>query len=431
MIQNKRNYIMLLAICMLFSNSRIAFTRPGGMIRSTGDIYNSQNRLIGIGVGSEVIYNNGEQQYNGGLSVQFSTKSDIEMAVTASRRMAGSNELGLHFQRKILQYGDLSITAGIHDILLGTGESVVQFTNMSPFLNISSIKEVKSFKIIVNGGLSLGKLIYDPHGDLSNDVFLPGGFVGFALRTPYFINNGGTWFIFEYAGGGPHMGIKVPVTKEYTINFALTNFINLPSFTDPAEKASAAGICLGMGIQLPRKRKQSDINQPELMIFPKNAKIEEINIPYTDHEHYTNKIQELRDSIRLSDYDIEGLNSERMLLNQKILQLNDSTRKMHLYSQVQTNKLNESMQHLSKSLRLMFDNDYKGALDAIDAAIDLSPNLAIAYSRKGAIYYRMGDSQRAAMYWNIALKIDPEFEEIYDMLDALKDNRIELHSIDN
>ena len=75
--------------------------------------------------------------------------------------------------------------------------------------------------------------------------------------------------------------------------------------------------------------------------------------------------------------------------------------------------------------------DVKGALDAIDAAIELSPNLAIAYSRKGAIYYRMGDPQRAAMYWNIALKIDPEFEEIYDMLDALKDDRIELNSVDN
>ena len=126
-----------------------------------------------------------------------------------------------------------------------------------------------------------------------------------------------------------------------------------------------------------------------------------------------------------------NLNSERTLLNQKILQLTDSTRKMHLYSQVQSSKLNESMRLLSQSLRLMFDNEYKGALDAIDAAIELSPNLAIAYSRKGAIYYRMGDPQRAAMYWNIALKIDPEFEEIYDMLDALKDDRIELNSVDN
>ena len=211
------------------------------------------------------------------------------------------------------------------------------------------------------------------------------------------------------------------ITKEQIEN--ATNYDDLPT---------ATAICLGMGIELPKNiRGAVDDEQPQLTIFPKNAEAEDIDIPYTDYEQYTNKINELRDSIKISDYDIMNLNSERMLLNQKILQLTDSTRKMHLYSQVQSSKLNESMRLLSQSLRLMFDNEYKGALDAIDAAIELSPNLAIAYSRKGAIYYRMGDPQRAAMYWNIALKIDPEFEEIYDMLDALKDDRIELNSVDN
>ena len=402
------------------------------MIRSTGDIYGSNNRLVGIGLGTEIFQDSkGEPLYNGGISFQFATKSNIEMAVTGSRRMVGRNELGLHFQRKVLQYGDLSITMGAHDILFASGATTIDFYNVSPFLNISSYKEFNNIKMIINGGFSAGKLIYDPHNDPDNDIFYPGAYVGLAIRTPYLLKNGGSWLIFEYAGG-PHLGIKIPVTKEYSFNFAITQITNLSNFTNYDNIATATAICVGMGIELPKNiRGAVDDEQPQLTIFPKNAEAEDIDIPYTDYEQYTNKINELRDSIKISDYDIMNLNSERTLLNQKILQLTDSTRKMHLYSQVQSSKLNESMRLLSQSLRLMFDNEYKGALDAIDAAIELSPNLAIAYSRKGAIYYRMGDPQRAAMYWNIALKIDPEFEEIYDMLDALKDDRIELNSVDN
>ena len=44
----------------------------------------------------------------------------------------------------------------------------------------------------------------------------------------------------------------------------------------------------------------------------------------------------------------------------------------------------------------------------IDKAIELNPNLAIAYARKGTIYYSIGQIQSASINWNIALKLDPE-----------------------
>ena len=46
------------------------------------------------------------------------------------------------------------------------------------------------------------------------------------------------------------------------------------------------------------------------------------------------------------------------------------------------------MRHLSKSLRLYYQGDFKQALNEVDQAIALQPNTAIAYARKGSIYYK-------------------------------------------
>ena len=54
----------------------------------------------------------------------------------------------------------------------------------------------------------------------------------------------------------------------------------------------------------------------------------------------------------------------------------------------------------------------------------MNPNLAIAYARKGTIYYSMGQVQSASINWNIALKLDPEYDEVRDILEALKSNKL-------
>jgi tetratricopeptide (TPR) repeat protein len=60
----------------------------------------------------------------------------------------------------------------------------------------------------------------------------------------------------------------------------------------------------------------------------------------------------------------------------------------------------------------------------VNIAIELNPNLAIAYGRRGSIYYKLGDTRRATLNWNVALQLDPEFTEIYDILQAADENRL-------
>ena len=55
-------------------------------------------------------------------------------------------------------------------------------------------------------------------------------------------------------------------------------------------------------------------------------------------------------------------------------------------------------------------------------AIQLNPDLAIAYARRGSIYFKLGDVQRATINWNLALKLDPEYDDVRNILRVLKEN---------
>ena len=82
------------------------------------------------------------------------------------------------------------------------------------------------------------------------------------------------------------------------------------------------------------------------------------------------------------------------------------------------------MRHLSKSLRLYYQGDFKQALQEVEKAIELQPNIAVSYARKGSIYYKLNQIDRATLNWNIALKLDPEYSEVRNMLNALKENKL-------
>ena len=82
------------------------------------------------------------------------------------------------------------------------------------------------------------------------------------------------------------------------------------------------------------------------------------------------------------------------------------------------------MRHLSRSLRFFYDGRYRDALSEINSSIEANPNLAIAYGRRGSIYYKLDDIRRATLNWNAALQLDPEFTEIYDVLKASDENRL-------
>ena len=83
------------------------------------------------------------------------------------------------------------------------------------------------------------------------------------------------------------------------------------------------------------------------------------------------------------------------------------------------------MRHLSKSLRHFYSGDYMIALQEIEIALQLNPELAIAYARRGTIFYQLGEQPKAIINWNLALQLDPVYEEVRDILEAVKEGKLE------
>ena len=138
----------------------------------------------------------------------------------------------------------------------------------------------------------------------------------------------------------------------------------------------------------------------------------------------TDVVKILRDSIRVGMNMIDNLNDFNNMLQHNEAVLVDSTRKSLLREQVGQSNQNKAMRHLSRSLRYFYDEQYRVALSEVNMAIELNPNLAIAYGRRGSIYFKLGDTRRATLNWNVALQLDPEFTEIYDILQAADENRL-------
>ena len=104
----------------------------------------------------------------------------------------------------------------------------------------------------------------------------------------------------------------------------------------------------------------------------------------------------------------------------EIKSLEDSINVQYLKHRISVSELNIAMKHLNQSLQYYYDEQYVLALDEVEKALQRFPELAMAYARKGSIYYQLGDLQKATISWNLALKYDPEYTEVQQMLSSIQ-----------
>ena len=102
--------------------------------------------------------------------------------------------------------------------------------------------------------------------------------------------------------------------------------------------------------------------------------------------------------------------------------MEDSINVQYLKQRISVSELNIAMKHMTQSLQYYYEEQYILALDEVDKAIERFPRLAIAYARKGSIYYQLGDLKQATINWNVALKHDPEYTEVQKMLSSIQTN---------
>jgi tetratricopeptide (TPR) repeat protein len=72
--------------------------------------------------------------------------------------------------------------------------------------------------------------------------------------------------------------------------------------------------------------------------------------------------------------------------------------------------------HQTEGQCLALDEDYHGAIEKYNRAIQLNPNLASAYQFRGTSRYYLKDFQGAIKDWNESLRLDPKCARVYQSL---------------
>ena len=427
--------IIILLAGVIEANSRVAFSRPGNMIRVPNVDSDMYKNLLAVNVSSEYL---SSSQSSSAFSVNTLAKSGYLYGISFVKPVnpANSAEIGFHLQKNMLEYGDVKLDVGIQDVILRQGSDIedadgLDTKGVSLFAVLSSAKHFEDYAIATHLGFGSGKINEDSHLYVSNPKQNIGVFLGFNFTTPFLKKNGGINFLTEFDGKGLNIGVSIPILKSTHINLGITHFENFGDFatedrtgTDRADLSSdAPSITFGMGINVPRI---IDADEAEALSKRLGDGIygeTDSSILYYD-PICTDVVETLRDSIKVSKYMIDNLNDYNNMLQHKEAVLVDSTRKNLLREQVSQSNQNKAMRHLSRSLRFFYDEQFRNALSEVNFAIELNPNLAIAYGRRGSIYYKLGDNRRATLNWNVALQLDPEFTEIYDMLQAADENRL-------
>ena len=431
----KQYYILLICLfSFLLSNSRVSFLRPGAFMRASNyEAYNA-NKLFSIGIGSEITslgditshsssFAFNKTNTNGtswGFSYTVLPYVGIDPAVANSDI---KYEVGAHFQSNIYSTGKTNITAGIHDFLLND-EEMIALKDLSLFMNFSNAVSINKYSLESLVGFGSGRLAFDPHIERESSSSL-GVYAALKLNTPLLSNWGGVNFITEFLHGGLNLGASIPFTNEYTISFGITHIENLSNFSSQSATSAielqkdSPAFCVGLGIDLPRmgSQKVRKIAQEYPVLFI-NGKVDSSLFEAGQYIYF------LQDSLSLLEQKINQVSGDNIALTLQNQSYQDSLNSLILESNININKHNKSMRHLSTSLRFYYQGNFQQALQEVEAAILLQPNTAVAYARKGSIYYKLNQLDRATLNWNIALKLDPEYTEVRDMLNALKENKL-------
>ncbi len=416
------------------ANSRISYSRPGNMIRIPSVDPSMNNKLLEINVSSEYL---SSSQNNSGFAVNAMSPNGYLYGISMVNPVnpVNSVELGLHVQRTLLEYGNVNLDVGIHDLLFRSGSDStdgLDTRGISLFGVLSSQKRFSDFAIATHLGFGSGKINEDSHLFETNPSQNLGVFLGFKFTTPILKKNGGLSFLTEFDGTGLNLGLNIPIFNSYHINFGITHFENFGNFATEdragteweALKGNAPSVTFGVSMNIPRAVSAEDETEEETRVGDGIYAVTDSSILYYE-PICVEVVETLRDSIRVNQNTIENLKAHNNMLLHSEAILVDSTQKSLFREQTSQLNQNKAMRHLSRSLRFFYSEQYRDALSEVNLAIELNPQLAIAYGRRGSIYYKLGDDRRATLNWNVALQLDPEFTEIYDMLKAAEENRLQ------
>ena len=445
-------FIILLNI--LSASSRIVYTRPGLMMRVPTSSFQKAPYIFRTGFGVELhnfdpvntakgVYF--DMELGRGFAAGFSAVQGgdtTSLDLLQESQYAPQVEFGFHFQQRLFTYNDISLSAGLQDIVFQNNQDAEQVLSLNTdllsfFLVLASEKDLGDYKMNTYMGFGSGglgpmdsiKVVTD-----STQQGNAGVFVGFLLKTPYFSRTGGMDIVGDFDGTGVNVGLRIPLTSDYRLNLGFTHIERLPDW-DSRYWTGHPAFSLGLDMAVPRLPsgqvpQVGPSGRPMAPGMPVPEGYETVPM-YRDSTIAMADfaVKSLRDSISMMDNEMRNLMVQLSAKEQETNFLDDSLRSLKLDQNVSDKNMNEAMRHLSRSLRYFYAGDFRESLKEVDLALELQPDLALAYARRGSIYYKLGDVQRATINWNLALRLDPEYDDVRNILKALHENRLKTASM--
>jgi len=446
--------ILVLLGSMVLGSTRVAYTRPGLMMRVPTSSNQKTPYLFRTGFGTEIHnfdpFNTAKGVYfdmelNKGFAFGFSAVQGgdtTSLAVLKESQQKPVVEFGFHFQQRVFSYNDISLTVGLQDVVFQndqTSDEILSLNTslLSFFTVLASEKDLGEYKMNTYMGFGSGGLAPMDTIEVDPDSVSTsaGVFLGFVLKTPYFARRGGMDIVGEFDGTGVNVGLRIPLTSDYRLNLGFTHIEKLPEWGN-RYWSGHPGFSLGLDMAVPRdprRRVQGRPSSPTNIYGPGDGApggIETMPLHRDSTIAMANvAVETLRDSMALMNNEMRNLLVRLNAMEQNSRFLSDSLSSLKLETNVSEQNMNEAMRHLSRSLRYFYAGDYREALKEVDLALELNPNLALAYARRGSIYYKLGDVQRATINWNLALRLDPEYTDVRNILKALHENNLRSASL--
>jgi len=459
---------VFLIITVAFGATRVAYTRPGFMMKIPSSSVHKSPYLFRTGFGTELHNFN---PFNSAQGIYFDTElgknftfgfSSVQTADTTSLALLGTTgytppvEFGFHLQQRVYTYNNISLSLGLQDIVFqnsntgGKGGLSLNPKELSFFAVVSSEKDLGSYHLNTFMGFGTGGFAAADTtngavdttagtntGNQSSSTGTKAGvFMGLIMNTPYMEKWGGIDIVGEFDGTGINVGLRIPLTSDYRLNLGFTHIDKLPNWKNRYWQGHP-GVTLGFDMAVPRVSSHpiSSGSGPsplpgEQLKLPGTGQYESLSssvdssLVMADYAVHT-----VRDSMKMLKNEMRNLMVQLASLQQESQILEDSLLVTKLDRNTDEKNMNEAMRHLSRSLRYFYSGDYRAALQEVESALDLNPNLALAYARRGSIYYKLGDIQRATINWNLALRMDPEYDDVRNILKALHENRLKSTSV--
>ena len=433
---------------MSFAATRVAYTRPGLMMKIPFSTVGRSPYLFRTGFGTE-LHNFSPFNSTAGIFFDMEVGRNFSLGFSSVQTADTTNlanldvstytppvEFGFHLQQRVFTYNDVSVSVGLQDIVFQNSESESGLSlspeQLSFFVVVSSAKQLGSYHLQTFLGFGTGGFGAQDSLPTTDSTGAPAGvFAGFHLNTPFFNKWGGLDFVGEFDGIGINVGLRIPLTSDYRLNIGFTHIDKLPSWKIRYWPGHPA-LTVGFDMAVPRRAKRviGDMTGPSPLM---SGELPVFDDQFSDQFDSTLAmasfmVSSLRDSVEMANNEMRNLMVRLSAMEQKSNFLEDSLKSFKLTSNVDDKNMNEAMRHLSRSLRYFYGGDYRASLQEVESALDLNPNLALAYARRGSIYYKLGDVQRATINWNLALRMDPEYDDVRNILKALHENRLKTTS---